>query len=282
MVKSYRHNKDNLKDNLYTSIVVLRDPKYKEMDNRLDEQCEYMASVFAAELITDSPMNSMILNELCDVMWYTQKKRPEYLHEIFTPLEKDNSLEKARESGCLNLAMNCEGEYWHDILSDSFERYFNYCNENGIVPANIKCISFNDCVPYLKYDKAKELMINAYKGLLALYAANIFNGEVSTRFTDDELLKFIDNCNDGALQQMLIIFVEIMIEADAVIIYNSQLSVKIEKCYLYKKANDAQGFKSSAEELAGVLNTYIDRLEGNEISHNLKRFTYKDILSHIN
>lgn len=283
VVKSYRRSKDNLKENLYTGIVVLRDPKYKEMDNRLDEQCEYIASIFAADLITDNPMNSMILNDLCDVLWYTEKKHSQYLHEIFTSLEKDSSLEMAKESGCLDLAMNCEGKFWYDILSDSFESYFNYCNENGIAPAAIKCVPFGDCVPYLEYGKAKELMMNAYKGLLSLYAANVFKGEVSVRFTQNELLKFIEEyCSDGALGQTLFIFVEIMLESDAVMIYNNMLSVKIEQCYLCKRLNDAQKFRSSAEELAGVLNTYIDRLEGNKIAHNLKRFTYKDILSHIN
>ncbi len=282
VARSYKSSRDNLKDNLHLSIVVLRDPKYKEIWHEMKEKCEYIASVFAADIITDSPVNPLILNDLYEVLWYPDEKRPQFLHEIFTPLENDSSLEKARESGFLNLAMNCEGEYWYDILSDSFESYFNYCNKNGIIPADIRCVSFEDCVPYLKYDKAKELMINAYKGLLALYAANIFKGEVSVRFTSDDLLKFIDDCNDEALQQMLLIFVEIMIEADAVIIYNNLLSAKIAKCYLHKKSNDAQGFKSVAEELAGVLNSYIDRLEGNEIAHNLKRFAYQDILSHLN
>lgn len=282
VVKSYKSSRDNLQDSLHLSVVVLRDPKYKDIFHKLEEQCEYIASVFAAELITDSPINPLILNDLYEILWYPEKKRPQYLHEIFTPLEKDSSLEKARESGYLNLAMNCEGECWYEILSDSFESYFNYCNANGIVPADIKCVSFGDCVPYLEYDKAKELMISAYKGLLSLYAANVFKGEVSVRFTFDELLKFIENSNDGSLQQMLFVFVDSTVEANAVIIYNNLLSAKIEKCYLHKKANDAQGFRSAAEELAGILNSYIDRLEGNGIPHNLKRFTYQDILSHLN
>lgn len=282
-VNSYRSSCNNFKDSLHTSIVVLRDPQYKEISQTLEEQCEYMASVFAADFITDNPRNDMIFKDLFEVLWYTEKRGNQYLHEIFDPLEKDSSLEKAKESGCLNLAMNCEGEFWYDILSDSFENYFNYCNENGIVPADIRCVSYEDCVPYLEYGKAKGLLMSAYKGLLSLYAANVFKGEVSVRFTQNELLKFIeDDCKEGVLQQALFVFVEIMIETNAVMIYNNLFSAKIAQCYLSKKANDAVQFRESAEELAGILNTFIDRLEENEIPHNLKRFRYNDILSHLN
>lgn len=260
------------------------DLKKRHMQNA-SSLCMHIASSFPLDIQSDPQYSQLILDTLYEIIWYPSKMNPlskmapQFLDIIYKPLKDDLSLEKVRESGYLGFAMNLNTEdvNWHDILSDSFATYFDYCNENNITPADIKCVEFCDCVPYLSSEKVKDLQLSTYKALLTLYDAGVFKGMVSVKFEFKELCSFLENCDEPQLQKVLFIFVQIMLEADAVLINNNLISCKIKQCYIDKRLKDADSFKSKACELVDILNSYIDRLNNNNIHHNLRKFTYNDI-----
>ncbi len=189
---------------------------------------------------------------------YALQKQDAILTQLFAPMMGNKSYVKL-----LNVQDLCASglaEYWKNGLQNFTKEYKMLCERFQRHPIICKeTLEYRETIPYFASTLAQEIKKQGLRCLLSL-DSNFKSLQINViNIPDEQILTIAEKCSDELIQSFLISFVEIMIEADEILMNNY---------YTYKYYTE-----SNYQKLSEQLNNYVDCLEKNHIEHSFPKYT---------
>lgn len=183
------------------------------------------------------------------------------LSRLFAPIATTVSFDAVKElplSSVSNAA-----DFW-DAPNYFFDYYEKACTRFSIPPVEYKRLEMDDLYPFISCQTAVNFGRDVLRCFLSLFSShNDYIEQCSQPMSSDEILVVAEKCDNTDLQMLMIGFVEVNIEVEAVLLQAD----KLLKSYT----------QDQFDELAMELNTVRALLNAHDIENSLPEFEAQQI-----